>query len=147
MGVCYYVRAGNDTYTDHGYLEISVGCDTARVKEVITVILTECKRLSTEMVSDEELKKVKEYMVGNMLLELESSDAYTYFYGGQAILRRTLRSPKEVEKKIRAVKAEEIRKVAKQVFVPSSLNLALIGPFTQKDEKEFTDLLSFIETL
>lgn len=141
MGVCYYVRAGNDPYTDHGYFEVSVGCDTKRVKEVISVILAECARLKTELVSREELAKVKEYMVGNMLLELESSDAYANFYGGQAILRRPLRTPKEAEKRVRAVTASDIKKVAQQVFKSATLNLALIGPYIKADEKEFIKLL------
>jgi predicted Zn-dependent peptidase len=95
----------------------------------------------TELVSTEELAKVKEYMVGNMLLELESSDAYANFYGGQAVLRRPLRTPREAEKRVRTVTAEDIQKVAKQVFTTKTLNLALIGPYTKADEKVFAKLL------
>ncbi|MBP6912220.1 MAG: insulinase family protein [Candidatus Pacebacteria bacterium] len=141
MGVCYYVRASNDIYTDHGYFEISVGCDTKRVQEVIGVILSECIKMKTHRITEQELSKVKEYMLGNMLLELESSDAYANFYGSQAILRRTLRNPKEVERIVRNVTAKEIQQVAKQIFKDNRLNLAMIGPFTKSEEKAFKKLL------
>lgn len=39
MGVCYYVKAGNDAYSDHGYLGVSAGVDNKRVEEVVGVIL------------------------------------------------------------------------------------------------------------
>ena len=80
-------------------------------------------------------------MLGNMLLELESSDAYANFYGSQAILRRTLRNPKEVERIVRNVTAKEIQQVAKQIFKDNRLNLAMIGPFTKSEEKAFKKLL------
>lgn len=141
MGVCYYVRAYNDTYTDHGHLEISVGADTSRVKEVVSTIMAQCSLLKTQRVSENELAKVKEYMVGNMMLELESSDSYANLYGGQAIMRRAVRTPKEIEKQIRAVTAEDIQTIAKEIFVTNNLNLALVGPFKKTDEKFFLPLL------
>jgi predicted Zn-dependent peptidase len=44
MGVAYYVRSYNDSYTDHGFLEISAGVSNNRVKEVVAEILKECKK-------------------------------------------------------------------------------------------------------
>ena len=43
LGVCYYVRAYNDAYTDHGFLQISAGVDNKRINEVVEVVLRECK--------------------------------------------------------------------------------------------------------
>src|SRR5581483_4188541 len=81
MGVGYYVHSSFDAYTDHGYLDVSTGVDSARVKEVIKAILEEFERLKTERVSEEELKKVKDYITGNLFLGLESSDSIAEFYG------------------------------------------------------------------
>ncbi|MDO8659367.1 MAG: pitrilysin family protein, partial [Candidatus Parcubacteria bacterium] len=59
LGVCYYVRALNDVYTDHGYFQISAGVDNKRINEVVGVVLEECNKLKNYKVSDEELNKVK----------------------------------------------------------------------------------------
>ncbi len=141
MGVAYYVRANNDTYTDHGYLEISAGVSNNRVKEVVTEILKECKRLTTELVTKAELAKVKEYLAGNQKLELESSDAWASYYGGQEVMRKKIKSPEEGEKAIRKVTAKQIQEMAKKIFTNKHLNLALIGPF--EDKKEFEEILKF----
>jgi predicted Zn-dependent peptidase len=132
MGVGYYVRAGSDGYTDHGVLEVSAGVDNKRIDEVIKAILMEFRKLKNVLVPAAELSKVKEYMIGSLLLDLESSDSIASFYGGQEVLRKPVETAAEMAKKIRAVKAEDIRKLARQIFQNYKLNLALIGPYRNK---------------
>ncbi len=140
MGVCYYVRAYNDSYTDHGFFQISAGVDNKRVTEVVKVILEECKKLKNEKVSADELEKVKECLIGNMKLSLESSDDIANFIGGQELLKKEILLAEEKAKEIRKVKAEDVQKLAKEIFIDKKLNLGLIGPFAGK--KEFLDILS-----
>lgn len=139
MGVCYYVRAFEDCYTDHGIFAVGAGVTTERAEEVVRVLLSEFKKLVTEKVGDAELQKVKDYMVGGMYLGLESSDSLAEFYGYQEVLRRPLQTPDEAAAKIRAVTAEDIQKVATDIFKTETLNMALIGPF--EDGSQFKPLL------
>jgi predicted Zn-dependent peptidase len=141
LGVAYYVRVMNDNLTDHGFFEISAGVSNNRVQEVIKEMLLECKRLMKEPVSKEEIEKAKEYILGNMKLELESSDAWANYFGGQEVLHRKLESPDDIEKKIRKVTGAQVQALAKEIFVDRNLNLALIGPFEK--ESDFSSLLSF----
>jgi predicted Zn-dependent peptidase len=141
MGVGYYVRAYNDSYTDHGFFEISAGVDNKRIFEVIDAILAECKKLKEEKVGEEELNKVKECLVGNMKLSLESSDDIANFYGGQELLKYELKSAEDKAREIKSVTSEQIQKLSRDIFKESNLNLALIGPF--KDGEEFIKKLKF----
>jgi predicted Zn-dependent peptidase len=129
MGVGYYVGAGNSTFTDHGYLAVSAGVANNRMEEVVRAVLDEFKKLKEELVSEEELSKVKEHLSGTMYLGLESSDQLAEYYGMEEVLRRELRDPKERERRIRAVTAKEVRDMARKLFVEKNLNLALVGPF------------------
>ncbi len=133
MGVCYYVRTGLDTYTDHGIFMISVGCDTSRVEEVVSTIIAECKQCTQERVLDTELQKAKQFLIGNMKLGLESSDEFASFYGAQDILHKEIKTLPQIEEEIRAVTAEQIKDIAGEIFQSSHANLALIGPYTDKD--------------
>ena len=141
MGVGYYVRAGNSAFTDHGYFSVSAGVANDRMEEVLRAVIAELQILKHDLVSDEELNKVKEHLVGNMYLGLESSDDLAEYYGMQEILRRDIRTPKEKEKLVRAVTAEDIRTMARKIFIEKNFNLALIGPF--KDGKDFKKILKF----
>ncbi|HPS21391.1 MAG TPA: pitrilysin family protein [Candidatus Paceibacterota bacterium] len=141
MGVCYYVRAYGDAYTDHGFFQISAGVDNKRLDEVLKAVLEECKKLVTEKVSKEELEKVKECLIGNMKLSLESSDDIANFYGGQELLRKKIESSEQKAKEIRKVTPDQIQNLAKEIFKNEKLNLALIGPF--KSEERFLEILKF----
>ena len=141
MGVGYYVRAYNDSYTDHGFFQISAGVDNKRIEEVVRAVLAECKKLKEERVNEDELNKVKECLIGNMKLSLESSDDIANFYGAQELLRRELVSADHKADELRKVTATEIQDLANQIFKDSSLNLALIGPFSNKGK--FLNMLKF----
>lgn len=127
MGVCYYVHSGVDENTDHGSLVVASGVDTKRPKEAIKAILAEFIKLKSTLVSPEEITKAKEYSIGTMYLGLETSDSLAGFYGIEEVLRRKLESPQEIEKKIRAVTAKEIQKVAQYIFKNERLNLVIVG--------------------
>ncbi|OGJ01563.1 hypothetical protein A3G98_01670 [Candidatus Nomurabacteria bacterium RIFCSPLOWO2_12_FULL_37_8] len=141
MGVGYYVRAYNDAYTDHGFFQISAGVDNKRIEEVIEAVLEECRKLKNSKVDVEELNKVKECLIGNMKLSLESTDDIANFYGGQELLKRNMKGALEKAKEIRKVTTSQIQNLAKDIFKNNRLNLALIGPF--KNRNQFFKILNF----
>ena len=141
MGVGYYVRAYNDAYTDHGFFQISAGVDNKRIAEVLQAVLEECRKLKNYKVSVSELNKVKECLIGNMKLSLESSDDIANFYGGQELLKREIKSAEEKAKQIRKVTAKQVQSLASTIFKDKKLNLALIGPF--KNQAKFLKNFKF----
>lgn len=133
MGVGYYVRASADSFTDHGYLSVNTGVDTKRVPEVVGAILDEFKKLKSVLVSDIELSKAKESLLGSFVMDLESSDSVAEYVGDRAVLKNVIESPKDVELKIRKVTAREVQKLAQQIFKNDGLNLAIIGNLNGAD--------------
>ncbi|MFH1472876.1 MAG: insulinase family protein [bacterium] len=141
MGACYYVQADYGEYTDHSFLAISTGIEVGRVKEIIRAILEECCRLTKELVPTDELKKTKDYLIGNFYLKLETSDALATFYGLNEVVRGKLETPRQEELKIRSVTPQDIQKLAKEIFQNKNLNLAIVGDI--KDTKGLKKVLKF----
>lgn len=139
LGMCYYTRADLDTMTDHGFFVVSSGVNNARAEEAVEVILDEFKKLKNELISDAELKKAKELTIGRAAIGLESSDAVADYFGGQELHHLKIQSTKERTKKIKAVTAKDIQKLACEIFTKDRLNLAIVGPF--KDENRFKKLM------
>lgn len=133
MGVCYYVRAGSDELTDHGNFTVSAGVDKNRIVESVSAILEECRKFMTEKLSDAELRKVKDYIIGNMYLGIESSDSVAEFVGMQEILKKEAKKPADLAAKIEKVTAAEVQKIAKDIFQDKNLNLAVIGDVKNED--------------
>jgi predicted Zn-dependent peptidase len=141
MGICYYIDADSDLYTDHGLFEVSAGVDNSRVDEAIQVILVELAKTTKEKVSEAELIKVKDFIAGNTLLSLETSDALANYAGGREVLEGKVKTPEESIAKIRAVTAGDVLDVAQKIFIDKNLNLAIVGNY--KDEERFRKLLTF----
>ncbi len=139
LGACYYVHVFMRNFTDHGSFCVATGIDKNRAQEVTSVVLSELHKLTKELVSPKELKKVKDYLVGNLYLQLETTDALAMFYTVQEALKGKTENPKDIEKEIRAVTPEQIMKVAKEIFQNKNLNLAVIGDI--KDEKSLKKVL------
>lgn len=140
LGICYYARASVDSFTDHGVFEVSSGVDSTRVEEGIKAILEELKKLRDEKIGEAELRKAKDYHIGNLYLGLESSDSLADFYGFQEIFKQDIKSPKEIEKEIEKVTAQDVQKLAKTLLKNQSLNLAIVGKYN--DEERFRKILS-----
>lgn len=141
MGVGYYVHAGSDTYTDHGLLTISAGVDIKRIEEVLKTLISECKKIIDEPISDEELKKVKDFICGSFMLGLETSDSRAEYVASNHIIKGRVESPQQEIDKVQKVTIEEIKDIAKKIFVDEGLNLAIIGPY--KDKAQFEKILTF----
>lgn len=139
LGLAYYIHATLFDDTDTGYLVTQAGIDNSKVDLAISTILKEYKKISRTKISPSELKKAKDYIKGKTTLLLESSDAQASFYAGRELLENKILTPKELFKKIDQVSTNDILKVAKDIFQPQKLNLALIGPF--KDRLKFEKIL------
>ncbi len=133
MGAAYYVNASADLLTDHGFLAASAGVDNNKINDVIEATLEEFKKLVEKSVENKELERAKEHLIGNLIIGLETSDCLAGFYGAQEILTREIDTPEEIIKKIQQVKSEEIKAVANDIFHNQKLNLAIIGPFEDKE--------------
>ena len=134
LGLGYYVKAGANLSTDHGYFEVSAGVDNKRVIPAIDAIMEELKKVKKEGVSEAELKKAKDYIKGTTVMGLESSDSLASFYGFQELLTRKTLTPEEKFRMLDKVELADIKKVAKDIFKSNRLNLALIGPAQNKRE-------------
>ncbi|PIQ68318.1 MAG: hypothetical protein COV91_04830 [Candidatus Taylorbacteria bacterium CG11_big_fil_rev_8_21_14_0_20_46_11] len=139
LGICYYIGASPDAYSDHGILEVTAGVPEGRLSEALSAILAEVRKLKDELVSEEEVNRVKEYLIGNLYLGLESSDSLAEFYGYQEIMRKPLLRPEEIVAKVKKVTSEDVMRVAQKHLIDENLNLALIGP--TKNTKEIEKIL------
>jgi len=138
-GMAYYIKTIPENYSDTGYLVTHAGIDNKRTEEAIKIILKEYKNLKEKKVPKEELQKVKDNIKGHLYLGLETSDAWASYLGVQEILKRKISTPAQECKMIDKVSQDDILKVARDIFQPKKLNLALIGPF--KDKNKFQKLL------
>lgn len=127
-GLAYGVHTDVEAYQDCGYLATQSGVDHEKLAETLKIILGEYKKIATNKVSDQELKKAKDYIKGKSVMSFESSDEVAMFHIDQEVRKGEIMTLPEIFTKIDKVTADDILKVARDIFVDKKLNLAIIGP-------------------
>jgi predicted Zn-dependent peptidase len=135
-GLAYYVRTSAELYTDSGYLTTQAGVPSEKIKEAIKIILEEYQKIAKVLVSPKELKKAKDLIRGRLTIHLEASDDIADWYAEDLVLEGRITTPEEFFKKIDKVTVTDICRVAREVFVNSGLNLAVIGEYKEKGRFE-----------
>ncbi len=138
-GLAYYIRTDASAYQDTGTFMVQAGLDKKRIKQAISLILSELARVRDGGVTDKELSDAKAFLKGKIVLELEDSEHVADWYGKQQLFLNTLYTPEQRLKKIQAMTKRDISAAARDIIKQQSISLALIGPF--KDKKLFTPLL------
>jgi len=113
--------------------------DIGKIDEALKVILDEYQKVIFEKVEASELQKAKEFLKGNFILSLEDSQSVAEDYTVETLLDDKIRDPEEIIQEIEKVTAQDLQRVAKDIFRPENLNLAVIGPYN--DEERFLKLL------
>ncbi|MDP8260745.1 MAG: hypothetical protein P9M01_00185, partial [Candidatus Kappaea frigidicola] len=72
----------------------------------------------------------KEFICGQLLLHLDSTMNNALWVGEKILLNDKASNINELIKKVMAVNAGELKKVAQSVFKKNNLNLAIIGPIS-----------------
>lgn len=128
LGLAYYIQTSADSYQDAGYLATQAGVDHKNLPLAIESILKEYNKTAFRKVSEKELQKAKDYIKGKTVMGLESSNAVAEFLINQEIYRNEILTPEQIFAKLDKITVEDIQRVAKDIFVPENLNLAVVGP-------------------
>jgi len=133
QGLAYYVGTGTDIGTDCGSFFTRAGVDNQKVERAIETITKEYQKIKEKKITKSELQKAKDYTKGTALIGMEASDEQASFYAFQELLTGQILTLEEKFDKINKATIDDIYRVANDIFQPEKLNLALIGPFKEKN--------------
>jgi predicted Zn-dependent peptidase len=127
-GLAYSIYSTPSFFGDSGDLVISAGLDTGNLTQTLRLIMRELRRIREATPSAAELRRARDYVIGQIDLSLESTDNQMNWLGEQLLGYGRIFQPGEVKRRLREVTAGEIRAVARDFFRPDRLNLALVSP-------------------
>ncbi len=135
LALTYSIHSYLDHFLDSGSIAICASVEPKNLRQAIKAILEELSKLK-EKVPEAELHKAKEFSKGRLLLHLEDSRSVSSWMGGQEILLGKILSPKQVIAIIDAITADEISKLAQELFLSRKLRLAVVGPISKEEPLE-----------
>jgi predicted Zn-dependent peptidase len=127
-GLVYAVFSNLTTYSDAGMITVYAGCAHDKVSEVIDLTLAELRGLRDTLVPPDELRRAKDHLKGSLMLSLENTSSrmahlarQELYFGRHLSLDDTLQS-------IEAVTAEDVRRIAVDLFRDAGLVATVVGP-------------------
>jgi predicted Zn-dependent peptidase len=141
QGLAYYINTTTDEYNDAGTFTTNAGVTVEKVDQAIKSINGQYALAATKGVTATELKKAKAFLKGKIILRLEDSEEYSHLIGKYELLQKKLVGLDEIIAKIDKVTLSQVNAVAKDLFKPELLRMAIIGPY--EDKARFEKLLKF----
>ncbi len=127
QGLAYSIYSDLNPYRDTGCLSVYAGTSRESAAKVVQSIVSEFKKLKSEKLSDEEVRRSKDQLKGSLMLSLESSTSrmsnlarqdmyFDKFYGMDALIE-----------KIEAVTADDLHEMANDFFRTESIAVTALG--------------------
>lgn len=126
-GLAYKVNAFFEGFCNTGAIGIYTGVDNQKLKEAITVILAEVKKLKDSLIDKSELSQAKQKVKGRLALNLEAPGHILAWYVPQVLLKKKVLSYDDFCQELKQITAHDIQKIAQAVFKNKNLNLGIIG--------------------
>ncbi|MGH8048743.1 MAG: M16 family metallopeptidase [Chthoniobacterales bacterium] len=131
-GICYTVSSSVSQYEDAGVINFYIGLDARNLEKALGLVCREFKRLRDEPVRAAELKRAKEYAIGSSRMSLERTSAQNSRIGYSTVFYGEVMDAEEAHAKMRAVKPEELQRVARASLRPECITMTLIGAFPDR---------------
>lgn len=126
-GLAYAVFSGLSAYRDTGSMTIYAGCANDAVGELIDVVIAELRKLKDELLPGDELRRAKDHLKGNLMLNLESTSSRMSHIARQEIYFDRQFGLDETLEGVERVRAEDIQRVARDLFSSDAVAASVLG--------------------
>ncbi|HSH93330.1 MAG TPA: pitrilysin family protein [Roseimicrobium sp.] len=135
-GLAYSISSGLTYFDDTGLLSIAAGVETEKLEKALKLIVKQIQILKETPPTMAELRRARDYLIGQFDLGLEGTENQMTWAGEQLLGYGKIPDPVEVKDRLHEVKPSEVRDVARAYFHSKHINLALVSPMKKADGLE-----------
>jgi len=127
-GLSYDIRSQLQFFEETGGWAVTAGLASDRVPQAVETIEREFARIRAKRPGAAELKRTKEYLVGNFRLGLEQVRARLFYFGNCVQTYGRILPPDEVVAGIAAVTADDVLAVANEILDDAKKSVSWVTP-------------------
>ncbi len=127
-GLAYSIHSSLSFFDDVGALTVSAGLDTDNLPKVLQLIGRELRRFRESPPTAGDMRRARDYLVGQIDLGLEGTEHQMMWLGEQWLAYGRLVSAAEVKNRLCRVTSAEVRAVARDFFRIEQMSLAVVSP-------------------
>jgi predicted Zn-dependent peptidase len=121
LGITYQINSFLNSYYDTSAFGVYFSTNQNQYARVIEIIYKEFKKLKDVPISERELKKVKEYLKGGIILSLESTTNRMMRIANSILYYDKVLSVEDYISKIEKITSEDVQKTANELLKDSKL--------------------------
>jgi len=121
LGITYQINSFLNSYNDTSAFGVYFSTNQHQYAKVIEIIYKEFKKLKDVAISEKELKKVKEYLKGGVLLSLESTTNRMMRIANSILYYDKVFSVEDYLSKIEKITVEDVQRTANELLNDSKL--------------------------
>ena len=132
--IAAHAGAGYDLYSARSNMFLFDGTPNSEntIDELELAIQGEIEKLQTELVSEEELNRVKAQVVASEVYQQDSVQRQAYLIGSLETVGLGWQTMEEYAEKIQSITAEQVRDVAKKYLIDERKTVAILTPLERK---------------
>ena len=132
LGLCYYVGASQLLGLDPGYFAFYVGTTPQNVATCEKEIFAELEKLEANGLSDEELTRAKNSIIGQRRVHMQDNSELSLLVGTDELCGLGYDNFRTMDDKYRAVTLDDIKRVANQYFTNKAHAVIVVTPAEEK---------------
>jgi predicted Zn-dependent peptidase len=133
-GLAYAVFASTAAFMNAAQFSVYVGTRPANLAETLQIINSEISKILEYGLYPDELKRIRDFLLGNMLLGMEATLNRMIRLGRNATNGLQIHSLEETIERYKAVSLDDILRVAKRVL-NADASIAVVGPISEDELK------------
>jgi predicted Zn-dependent peptidase len=134
MGLVYGIKGNDELYWGDGYYYIRTAMEPDNLEKVLEEIMKELELIASTKVELDEIKRAKCYVVNSLYLSTENALRNSAFYGIQVLYEeKKIMGYTDIVREIEKVGADDILKLAKEVFKKERMLIVRVGAIKKKE--------------
>ena len=126
LGITYQINSFLNSYQDVSAFGVYFSTNSRQAERVMDIVVKEFKKLKEKKVTEKELKRVKEYIKGGMLLSLESTTNRMIRIANSILYFNRIISQDDFIKKIDSVTVDDISSCANELLDEKKLSKVIL---------------------
>jgi predicted Zn-dependent peptidase len=127
QGLVYSIYSDLNPYRDTGCMCVYAGTSAESVPKVVSEIVSEFRGLKNDRIAEDELRRVKDQLKGNLMLSLESSTARMSNLARQEMYFDRFFDLDEIIDRVEAVTSDDLINLANSMFKSDSIAVTVLG--------------------
>ncbi|MBI2343047.1 MAG: insulinase family protein [Deltaproteobacteria bacterium] len=128
MSLAYAVHASHQLGIDPGYFSVYIGTEPSKLDHALDGIKHELARLTDDLVSQTELRRAQQYLVGTYELDLQRNDSVAAIHALDVLYELGLDAAEKYASRILAVTPKDLLRVAQRYFREDRAVCSIVRP-------------------